>query len=135
MKSNVFFFTATYKGITTPISLDQNSNGNSAFQLPSGPESDSYQISLYVNVMDDSDGVTQYNVPTNAVVKPNNDLVNNLAGSLVDSNSGAASNNLIQTLTKGSVQSAATFVNSFAVMLDAQTNTNLSNSVFILNLN
>ena len=79
MKSNVFFFTATYKGITTPISLDQNSNGNSAFQLPSGPESDSYQISLYVNVMDDSDGVTQYNVPMNAVVKPNNDLVNNLA--------------------------------------------------------
>jgi hypothetical protein len=129
----MLFFLVTYDGITNPISIDQNSNGNSAFQLPSGPESDSYKISLYVNVMDDSDGVTQYNIPTNAVVKPNNDLVNSLASSFIDSNSDSANNNLIQTLTKGSVQSTATFVNSFALMLDSQTNTNLSDKVIILN--
>jgi hypothetical protein len=95
-----------------------------AFQLPSGPQSNSYQISLYVIITDDSDGYAQFNLPTNAIVQPNNELVQNLANSLTGSNSGG----LMQSLKTGSLQSTSNFVNSLVLMIDSANVANNTNN-------
>jgi len=44
-------------------------------QLPQGPQSDSYQIYLSVNIVDDTNGVTTYSLPSPVVVLPNTNLL------------------------------------------------------------
>lgn len=106
--------------------MDQNINGTSSFQLPSGPESNFYQLNLYVNIIDDSDGITQYNMPSFVIVKPDNDMFNNFTNSLL----GSDIESLTKSLIAGNLKSATAFINSFTLMLDSQTVTNNTDTVF-----
>ncbi len=116
--NNIYFYLATYQGISKTLCLDKNTNGYSSnFQLPSGPESNSYEINLYVNINDDSDGVTQYDIPLVVIVKPDQDMINNFTSSLFGSSSESVANNLI----KGDLMSTTAFINTFTLMLDTQT--------------
>jgi hypothetical protein len=78
-----FLFSATYKGNQNPIALNFNSNGVLSIQLPQGPDTDSYNIYLFVNVIDDSLGTTVYNLPNPVQVKPNENLANELLGDIL----------------------------------------------------
>ncbi len=49
--------------------------GIAYLQLPQGPQSDSYYIYLSVNILDDTNGVTTYSLPTPVIVLPNPNLV------------------------------------------------------------
>ena len=51
-------------------------------QLPQGPSGDSYKIYLCVHIIDDTDGLTVYNLPLPVTVMPNNE---DIAASLLNS--------------------------------------------------
>lgn len=53
------------------VLLDNNTLGISTFQLPIGPIGNSFKISLYVNITDDTNVVTKYLNTSQVVVKKN----------------------------------------------------------------
>lgn len=69
-----------------------------------------------MNIKDDSDGVTRYDIPTPVVVQPNEALVASLSDTLLSGDNA----NAIASLTKGGVQAATSFINSFTSCLDSQ---------------
>ena len=74
---NIFFFSIildAWQG--SLVLLDNNTLGISTFQLPIGPIGDSFKISLYVNIIDDTNVVTKY-LNTSQVVVLKNELPQN----------------------------------------------------------
>ena len=59
-------------GLDEPKTLNYNSKGFVSLQLPQGPQSDSYFIYLSVNIIDDSDGKTNFPIKTPIQVLPCN---------------------------------------------------------------
>lgn len=82
---------------------------------------DFYKIYLFVNIIDDSDGIFQFIVNQSIVVNPNSDLFNSFADSLINSNSI-----LVNTLKNANIVNACSFINIFTISLNSQ-NTNNSN--------
>jgi hypothetical protein len=80
-----------------------------------------------VNINDDSDGTTHYDILIPVVVKPNNAFVNNLTNSLLSN----TNSDLIASITRGGVQTATSFITSLTSSLDTQT-TNEVILVFII---
>jgi len=116
-------------GCSNPISLGINKKGNLTFQLPSGPKDHDYQIILYVDVFDDSDGVTQYVIPETVVVAPNQDALNQLVESFIAPNNTEFIESFVNSST---IVTISTFMMSLNVMVAEQTlvnSTNGSNSV------
>jgi hypothetical protein len=111
----ILIYKGTYAGNLNPIYLGQSLSGEVTFQLPPGIESNSYNLSLYVNISDESDGFTQYNISDQVRVEPNNTWIDNLSQNILDSSSW-----LISFLKNGSFQSVVSFMNSFAFMLNSQ---------------
>ena len=72
---------------------------------------------MYVNINDDSDGVSKYNIPVNLIVKPDQEMIRNFTDSLFGSNSESITKSLIN----GDLKSTTAFINSFTLMLDTQT--------------
>jgi len=95
--------------------LGESLSGEATFQLPPGLESNSYNLSLYVNIIDESDGNTQYNIADQVRVEPNNASINSLSQNILDGSSW-----LISRLKNGSLQSVVSFINSFAFMLNSR---------------
>lgn len=108
--------------------MTQSLNGEATLQLPNGPQSDSYKISLIVDITDNSDGTTQYNISTPVTVLPNYALISSLSAEIL--NNG----NLIQTLGSGSLQSAICFINSFINVLNNQQTNVRKMHIFLLTL-
>lgn len=111
-----YAFYATYLGNTNPIGLDKNNNGNATFQLPNGPKEDFYKISLYVHIIDDSDGIFKYFLQEPVIVKTNDAMISNLANSFLSSDSSS----LVGNLKSSDLQATSSFINSFASMLNSQ---------------
>ncbi len=72
---------------------------------------------MYVNINDDSDGVTRYDIPVDLIVKPDQDMISNFTDSLFGLNSESVAKSLIN----GDLKSTTAFINSFTLMLDTQT--------------
>lgn len=124
---------ATYLGNSIPILLDKISSGVSTFQLPNGPQEDSYKIQIYVEVLDDSDGITEFVLSNTVIVEPNDEIFTNLSNDLLNLNDQSSS--LLNNLKNDSVQSTTTFISCFVSMIDLSStviltnqSTNLSNS-------
>jgi hypothetical protein len=111
-------------GNLNPILLNNTSSGVSSFQLPNGPKDDSYKMQIYVEIIDDSDGLTQFRIQNNIIVQPNDQLINNLSNDLLNSTSSS----LINNLKNGDLQSTTSFISSFTSMLDSSTSSNSPNS-------
>ena len=84
--------------------MNYNTNGVLWIQLPQGPDSDGNKIYLFVNVIDDTYGVTVYNLPQPVVVTPNNNLADQLA-SLITTND--PNSPFLQDLNSGNVNLVA----------------------------
>ena len=124
---------ATYSGNPNPIALNYNSNGVITLQLPQGPATDSYFIYLFVNIIDDTQGTTVFQLSTPVTVKPNDQLANSLAESIssnqdagspliLELNSGnlnLVSKNVIALSTVFNIQSAASNSTSSSVNTSA----------------
>lgn len=92
-----------------------NSNGISEFKLPNGPIDDSFKISLFVNIVDDSNAVYKYSILNPLIVQPNVALIDNLANKILLNNS-----DYLNELRNSSVQYTTSFITSFASILDNQ---------------
>ena len=80
-----------------------------------------------MNINDDSDGTTHYDILIPVVVKPNDAFVNNLTNSLLSNKNS----DLIASITRGGVQAATSFITSLTSSLDTQA-TNEVILVFII---
>ncbi len=106
-----------------------NKKGKLIFQLPSGPKDHDFQITLYVAVYDDSDGITKYVIPDPVVVTPDYDALNELVDSFISPNNTEFIDSFVNRST---VASLSTFMMSLISMVNEQTisnSTNGSNSV------
>ena len=73
-------------------------------QLPQGPDSDGNKIYLFVNVIDDTYGVSVYNIPQPIIVTPNNNLADQLAASITTNDPNSP---FLQDLNSGNVNLVA----------------------------
>lgn len=122
----IFFFNlANYTGNPNPIALNYNSNGKITLQLPQGPDTDSYFIYLFVNIIDDTDGTTVYLLPTPVTVKPNNQLANSLAESI---SSNDASSPMVIELNSGNLNLVSKNVISLATVFNIQSSMSLNSN-------
>ena len=97
----IFYSTATYLDNLNFISLSSNTNGQINFQLPQGPQSDTYKIYLVVNVKDNSNGVTTYNISTPVTVLPNDTSVQSLTDSILNLNGNGSNSQILNSLNSG----------------------------------
>ncbi len=121
-------------GCANPISLGINTIGEIIFQLPHGPPEHDYQLFLYVDVYDDSDGITQFSIETPVVVIPDENKLNELIENFLAPNNSE----FLDTFRNASVQTTSTFILSLIAMINAQTaqsnQTNGSNNVILINI-
>ena len=84
--------------------LSYNSIGNFYTLLPEGPAQDSYNIYITVNVIDDSNGRTVFNLPHPVTVSPNGAIANSM-GDMISSND--PNSPIMQDLNSGNVNLVA----------------------------
>ena len=84
--------------------MNYNSNGDLYIQLPQGPDYDSYKLYLFVNIIDDTYGVTVYNITQPVTVMPNDNLANNLAASIASNDPNSP---FLQDLNSGNLNLVA----------------------------
>jgi len=94
-------------------------------QLPQGPSTDSYNIYLLVNIIDDTDGSTLYYLPNPVTVQPDNSLANNLASSITSNN---GDNQLLLNLNSGNLNIVAKNVIAITTILNFQSSDSDENS-------
>lgn len=91
---------------SNPIALNFNSEGSITMQLPPGPSNDDNRLYLFVQVFDDSDSYTKYELANPVVVKIDQALVEeamngilndpaNFKDNLLSLDADAAANTLI----------------------------------------
>ena len=98
--------------------MNYNSVGIGNLQLPQGPQSDSYFIYLSVNIIDDTNGVTNFVLSNPVVVLPNTNLL-----------SDASSNRQLMTeLNSGNVDLVSRNALAIAMGLNMQFNSSQSTS-------
>lgn len=109
--------------------LDKNNYGLSKFQLPSGPKDDSYKITLYVDIIDDSDGIMTFELVTKCIVKPNQQIINNYVNNLLSDTNKQELKNQLQT---NGIKQTVSFITSLTSILENNqidnTKTNITNS-------
>ena len=133
-------FFATYSGNENPIALNYNSNGDLYIQLPQGPDYDSYKLYLFVNIIDDTYGVTVYNIVKPVTVMPNVNLANNLAASIASNdpdssflqninsrNLNLVAKNVIALTSVFNIQSLSTPTATASTDISTNTTTNAEN--------
>lgn len=119
----ILFILATYKGNLNPIALNYNSQGTLSIQLPQGPSTDSYNIYLYVNVIDDSLGLVTYNITNPIQVTPNQNLANNL---LADILSNDPKSLFLNNLQSGNLNTISKTIIGIASLFNSEQLSNLT---------
>ena len=94
--------------------------------MPQGPESDSYKIYLFVNVIDDSSGTTTYPISTPVVVTPNDKLADDLATILATND---PSSQLNVALNSGNLNLVAKNVIALTTVFNIQSSSNSSGNM------
>lgn len=117
-------------GNANPISLGKNSLGVNVFQLPHGPKDDDYKITIFIDIYDDSDGITTFVIEELVIVEPNEDKINQLIENFLAPNNS----DFLDAFKNASIQTTSTFILSLTAMINNQpviNSTNGSNSVII----
>ena len=104
--------------------MNYNSLGQISLQLPQGPSADSFKIYLFVNVIDDTYGVTVYNITSPVTVTPNDALADSLAVSI---SSGDASSQALVALNSGNLNLVAKNVIALSTAFNIQSTATSSN--------
>ena len=103
--------------------------------LPQGPSSDEYKLYLFVNIIDDTNGITVYNIRQPVVVLPNDNLVTSLIDAissddqtnqfLMELNSGnlnLVTKNIIALSSVFNTQSSSSYASMHATQLSENNN-------------
>jgi hypothetical protein len=105
--------------------LNYNQNGILDIQLPQGPTTDSYRQYIFVNIIDDSNGITVFTIETPVVVTPNDALVTQLLDSLSSSD---MSSQFMLNLNSGNLNLITKNIIGLSSVLNAQQMTSTSTS-------
>ncbi len=97
------------------MALSYNTDGILAVQLPQGPESDSYNLYIYVNIIDESYGFTTYHLATPVQVYPNVEMVEKL---LKTSMTKDPRNQAVVNLNTGNLKTVASFVTTLTTEIN-----------------
>ena len=100
--------------------MNYNGKGRASIQLPQGPSDDSYQIYLYVNIIDDTDGTTTFHLRNSVIVTPNNELATNLADSI---KANEVNNPFLIELNSGNLNLVCKNVIALSTVFNIQSNT------------
>jgi hypothetical protein len=106
--------------------LNFNSDGVLNIQLPQGPDTDSYNIYLFVNVIDDSLGTTVYNLPNPVQVKPNENLANELLGDILSNDPRSP---FLSNLQSGNLNTIAKTIIGIASVFNIEQPSNSTNVI------
>lgn len=114
----------------------KNKDGNSpsaTFKLPHGPKEENYEIHLYVQITDDSDGYFEYHISTPVIVLPNDELIQKFTAAFLEDNSNSTSNSstkneFLEELRNSDVSTVTTFIMSYTTIINSQFSLGTSNS-------
>jgi hypothetical protein len=110
-------YIARYQGNSNPIALNYNQRGELSIQLPQGPQSDSFRLYLFVNIIDDSLGVAVYNISTPVQVMPNQNLTSSLINDVLANN---PSSPILRNLQSGNLNVMAKTVIGVASLFNSE---------------
>jgi hypothetical protein len=116
----------TYLNNLNPLSIGFNSNGVFKFQLPQGPACDSYKLSLFVNIIDNENGVTIFNLPIAVKVLSNSNVLNDLVKNVLIKNT---SSDFVNTIFNGNLQSSSQAISNLISTLNTQYESNTNSDV------
>ena len=114
---------AKFLNDSNPIALNYNEEGILYTQLPQGPPYDSYNISLFVQIIDDADAIAVYEIPTLVTVLPVANQTQEIEYEIIN---GLTSSQFTQSLSTGDLQICAKNIISFTSMLNFETNLTVS---------
>ena len=114
---------AAFMNDPNPIALNYNEEGILYTQLPQGPPYDSYNISLFVQIIDDADAITVYEIPTLVAVLPIANQTQEIEYEVINGLNGTE---FTQSLSTGDLQICAKNIISFTSMLNFETNITVS---------
>ena len=101
-----------------------NGNGYERVLLPAGPQDDSYKVYIFVRIIDDLGGVTEYKISSPIIVEPNFYVASAYLDDMLNNKN---TKTFIKQLFTGNLQQTSQNVISFATNLN-QINTNFSNN-------
>lgn len=99
--------------------------------LPIGPSTDSYRLYLYVNIIDNDNGVTTYNISTPIQVQPDTSTITNLIQELSNPSSTGTISNI---LASGNSQVATTVLLSVSSLLNSASSSSNTSSNDVTNM-
>ena len=99
--------------------------------LPIGPSTDSYRLYLYVNIIDNDNGVTTYNISTPIQVQPDTSTITNLIQELSNPSSTGTISNI---LASGNSQVATTVLLSVSSLLNSASSSSNTSSNDVINI-
>jgi hypothetical protein len=104
--------------------LSFNTNGYERVLLPAGPQDDSFNVYIFVRIIDDLGGVTEYKISSPIIVEPNFYVANAYLNDMLNNKN---TKTFIKQLFTGNLQQTAQNVISYATNLN-QINKNISNN-------
>ena len=110
---------ASFANDDNPVALNFNPDGALLTQLPQGPEFDSYNVSLFVQIIDDADAIAVYYIPIPVTVQPKNDYIALIEDEVI---SGNGQSEFYGYLVSDDLQVCARSIISFTSMLNFQAN-------------
>lgn len=109
----------TFSGNQNQITLNFNSYGNLTVQLPQGPSCDLYRLYLSVNIIDNENGLTVFNLISPVVVLPDDSYLWNLTQSIIFND---LTNSFVQDLYCDNLYSVGQRVISLSTIANIKSN-------------
>lgn len=85
--------------------------------LPQGPEYDNYNMSMFVKIIDDTNGATIFNILTPINVKPDTVFTNSLLDDILNSNTSSQAN---KNLFSGDLRKTSNTISLLSQLLNSQ---------------
>lgn len=98
-------------------------DGSLSVQLPEGSATDNYNTYIYVNIVDNDNGVTTYEYALPIQVKPNSDMLADITSQLLNPNGGGS---ILTSLYSGNSQLATQTLLTISAALNNVNTTGLN---------
>lgn len=109
---------------SSPTALSFNQNGLLVTQLPPGSKLDGYKLYIFVQIIDDSDAITIYEIEKPVVVQVRHDVLSQLSNQLAND---PENSEFFKQIKYGNLQQASTNMISMSMLLKEQPNNEQDN--------
>lgn len=97
--------------------MTYNPEGMISVQLPQGPDYDSFKIYLFVNIIDDSGGITVYKLLNPVYVYPNEEATYRVVNEILENNPRSL---IVTNLNSGNLKTVTNFVSILSTQINMQ---------------